>query len=77
VRLTILLDTLDNLRLGGRADGVIAIAERMTRALNIKSVINAERTGFPRERIWVRETGAVLPTHGGRGVIGVMAVPAK
>jgi DegV family protein with EDD domain len=130
MRLAILLDTLENLRLGGRADGFIGIAERMTRTLDIKTIINvvdgqlrllgaarsfkgglrrlrdmieslgplehlavvhtrgqaladeladrlAERTGFPRERIWVRETGAALGTHGGRGVIGVMAVPAK
>jgi DegV family protein with EDD domain len=129
MRLVILLDTLDNLRLGGRADGFIGIAERMMRALDIKTVINvvdgqlrllgaarsfkgglrrlmdikslgplehlavvhtrgqalaeeladrlAERSGFPLERIWVRETGAVLSTHGGRGVIGVMAMPAK
>jgi len=128
-RLTILLDTLENLRRGGRADGFIAIADRMTRALNIKTIINvvdgqlrlvgaarsfrsglrrvldlvermgplehlavvhtrgqetaeemvdrlAERIGFPREHIWVRETVAVLASHGGAGVIGVLAVPA-
>jgi len=127
--LTILLDTLENLRRGGRADGFIAVAERMTRALNIKAIINvvdgqlrllgaarsfqrglgrvlnlvermgplehlavvhtrrqeiaeqiadrlAERTGFPRERVWVRETGAVLACHAGVGVVGVLAVPA-
>jgi len=128
MRLIILLDTLENLRRGGRADGFIAIADRMTRALNIKTTINvvegqlrllgaarsfqrglrrvlnlverlgplehlavvhtrrqemaekmadwlAERAGFPRERIWVRETGAVLACHAGVGVIGVLAVP--
>jgi DegV family protein with EDD domain len=128
MRLAIVLDTLENLRRGGRADGFIAIAERMTRALNIKLVINvvdgqlrllgaarsfrgglkrvlslveglgplehlavvhtrrqelaeemadrlAERIGFLRERIWVRETGAVLSCHAGAGVIGVLAVP--
>ena len=128
MRLMIVLDTLENLRRGGRADGFIAIADRMTRALNIKAIINvvegqlrlmgaarsfrgglrrvlnlverlgsvehlavvhtrrqetaeevadrlAERTGFPRERIWVRETGAVLACHAGTGVIGVLAVP--
>lgn len=128
VWLAIVLDTLENLRRGGRADGFIAVADRMTRALNIKVIINlvegqlrlvsaarsfkgglqrvfglvermgqlehlavvharsqemaektadqlAERTGFPRERIWVRETGTVLACHAGPGVIGVMAVP--
>ncbi len=128
MRLMIVLDTLENLRRGGRADGFIAIADRMTRALNIKAIINvvdgqlrllgaarsfqgglrrvlnlverlgplehlavvhtrshemaeemanrlAERIGFPRERIWVRETGAVLACHAGAGVIGVLAVP--
>lgn len=128
MRLTILLDTLENLRRGGRADGFIAIADRMARALNIKTIINvvdgelrllgaarsfrgglqrvlslverlgplehlavvhtrrletaeemasrlAERVGFPRERIWVEETGAALASHAGTGVIGVLAVP--
>jgi len=126
--LLIVLDTLENLRRGGRADGFIAVVERMTRALNIKVVINlvegqlrllgaarsfqgglrrvleaveglgplehlavvhtriqetaeemadrlAERTGFPRERVWVRETGAALASHAGTGVLGVLAVP--
>ncbi len=130
MRVTIVLDTLENLRRGGRADGFIPIVDRMTRALNIKAVINmvdghlrlmgaarslkggvrrllrvveelgplehlavahtrsqelaeevadwlAERTGFPRERIWVRETGAVLACHAGPGVIAVMAVPVN
>ncbi len=36
----IVLDTLENLRRGGRADGFISIADRMTRALNIKLIIN-------------------------------------
>lgn len=128
MRLTIVLDTLENLRRGGRADGFIAVAERMTRALNIKPVISmvegqlrllgaarsfqgglrrvvdqverlgplehlavvhtriqdvaeevadrlAQRAAFPRERIWLRETGAALACHGGSGVLGVMAVP--
>ena len=127
-RLTVVLDSLENLRRGGRAAAFIAIADRMTRALNIKPVINvvdgqlrllgaarsfkggvrraltlverlgplehlavvhtrreevakevgdrlAERTGFLRERIWVAETGAVLASHAGAGVIGVLAVP--
>ncbi len=128
VHLLIVLDTLESLRRGGRADTFIAVAERMTRMLNIKVIINmvegqlrlegaarslkgalgrvqdavdrlgplealavvharnralaeqvadqlAGRLGFPRERIWVRETGAVLSTHAGPGVVGVMAVP--
>ena len=129
-RLTIVLDSLENLRRGGRADAFIAIVDRMTRALNIKPVINvvdgqlrllgaarsfqggvrralnlvgrlgplehlavvhtqreeiakevadrlAERTGFLRERIWVAETGVVLASHAGAGVIGVLAVPVS
>ncbi len=129
MHLMIVLDTLDSLRRGGRADGFIALAERMTRLLNIKVIINmvegqlklegaarslrgalarvqeavaklgplealavvharnphmaeqvadelAKKLGFPREKIWVRETGAALSTHAGPGVVGVMAVPA-
>lgn len=38
--LTIVLDTLENLRRGGRADGFIAVVDRMTRALNIKPIVN-------------------------------------
>jgi DegV family protein with EDD domain len=128
IRLTILLDTLENIRRGGRADAFIVVAGRMTRALNIKVIVNfvegqlrllgaarsferglrrmlnlveevgplehlavvhtrkpeaaekmagrlAERIHFPKERIWVRETGAALATHAGPGVIGVLAVP--
>ncbi len=130
MRLTIVLNTLENLRRGGRADGFISIVDRMTRALNIKPVINlvdgqlqllsaarsfggglgrvlklveqmgplehlavvharveelaqetadrlAERTNFPREHIWVRETGTVLASHAGAGVVGVLAVPVS
>lgn len=40
MRLLIVLDTLENLRHGGRADAFIAVADRMTRALNIKVLIN-------------------------------------
>ncbi len=129
MRLTILLDTLENLRHGGRASGFIAVVDRMTRMLNIKPVINmvdgqlrllsaarsfrgglkrmsnlveglgplehlavvhacvpekaqemadwlAEHTGFSRERIWMGETGAVLASHAGAGVVAVMALPA-
>lgn len=128
MRLMIVLDTLENLKRGGRADGFIAVAERMTSALKIKVLINvvegqlrlvgparsfegavrrvldavermgplehlavihtrrqemaatvveqlAQRTGFPREKIWLRETGAALATHAGPGVIGLLAVP--
>jgi len=129
MRLLIVLDTLENLRRGGRAAAFMAVADRMARALNIKVIINmeegqlrlsgaarsfksaltrvlgmveqmgpldhlavvhtrnlptaqqvaeelAQRIGFPRERIWLRETEGVLAVHAGPGVIGVMAVPS-
>jgi len=129
IRLLIVLDTLENLRRGGRAAAFIAVADRMARALNIKVIINLEegqlrlsgaarsfksalarvlnmveqmgplehlavvhtrnlhtaqqvveqlvqRIGFPRERIWLRETEGVLAVHAGPGVIGIMAVPS-
>jgi DegV family protein with EDD domain len=128
MRVLILLDTLESLRLGGRADAFIAVADRMTRALNIKVLINivegqlsllsaarsfksglrrirelveqmgpleqlavahtrnqemaeemadtlAQRTGFPRERVWLLETGALLAAHGGPGLVAVLALP--
>jgi len=37
----------------------------------------AERTGFPREHVWVEETGAALASHAGAGVLGVLAVPTR
>jgi len=127
-QLWIVLDTLEYVRRGGRAAAFIAIAERMTRVLNIKALITmvegqlrlqgaarsvkgaldrvqaavehlgplealavmharnpslaeqvadllAQRVGFPRERIWVRETGPALATHAGPGMVAVMAVP--
>lgn len=130
VRLTVVLDTLENVRRGGRADGFIAVVDRMAQMLNIKPIVNfvdgrlrllsaarsfqgglrrmlssvdelgplehlavvhtrnaekaeeiaqqlARRLGFPREDIWVRETGAVLASHAGPGVIGVLAVPIR
>jgi len=130
MQLTIVLDTLENLRRGGRADAFISIADRMARVLNIKPIINvvdgqlrllgaarsfqsglrrvlgqveqlkpleylavvharipekakemgdllAERTGFPREHVWVEETGAALASHAGAGVLGVLAVPTR
>ncbi len=40
IRLTILLDTLENLRHGGRAADFIAVVDRMARMLNIKPVVN-------------------------------------
>lgn len=39
-QLAILLDTLENLRRGGRADAFISVIDRMTRALNVKPIIN-------------------------------------
>ena len=129
MRLMIVLESLENLRRGGRADGFIVIVERMTRALHIRPVIDvvdgqlrllgaarsmqgglrrvtdlverlgpldhlavihtrrqdraediaqrlAQCTGFPRERVWVQETGVVLASHAGAGVVGVLALPA-
>lgn len=35
----------------------------------------ATRAHFPKEHVWMRETGAVLASHAGPGVIGVLAVP--
>jgi DegV family protein with EDD domain len=40
LRLVIVLDTLENLRRGGRADTFISVADRMARALNIKVIVN-------------------------------------
>jgi DegV family protein with EDD domain len=40
VHLTVVLDTLESLRRGGRADGFIAVADRMTQLLNIKAIVN-------------------------------------
>jgi len=130
MRLLIVLDTLEYLRHGGRAAAFMAVADRMTRVLNIKLVINlvdgqlrllgparsyenalrrvlslvedmgplehlavahtrrpdtaqqmvgrlAQRTGFPQDRILMIETGAVLGSHAGPGVIGVVAAPAS
>jgi fatty acid-binding protein DegV len=37
----------------------------------------AGRTGFTRERIWLRETGAVLASHAGAGAVGVLAIPER
>jgi DegV family protein with EDD domain len=129
-RLVLVLDTLENLKRGGRARLLVGAAERMAKALSIKPVINlvdgelrlmgavrsisrgmsrlrklvesmgpveyvavvhtrqrqlaeqmadrlSEITGLPRDRIWVRETGPVLASHGGAGIVGVMAVPAR
>jgi DegV family protein with EDD domain len=128
MRFTIVLDTLESLRRGGRADAFITVVDRMTRALDIKPVVNfvrgelrlmgaarsfqggvrrvldvagqlgaleqlavvhtrrqeiaeevagqlAASIGFPRERILVGETGSVLASHAGAGVIGVVALP--
>jgi DegV family protein with EDD domain len=125
--LLIVLDTLEYLRHGGRAAAFMAVADRMTQALNIKVVINlvegqlkllgaarsfegalkrvqnlvggmgplehlavvhtrnhdtaermverlATRVHFARDHVWMRETGAVLASHAGPGVIGVLAV---
>ena len=128
MRLLIVLDTLEYLRHGGRAAAFMAVADRMTRALKIKLIVNlvdgrlrllgparsyeralrrvldlvedmgplehlavahtcrhdtaqkmvgrlAQRTGFPEDQIWMLETGAVLGSHAGPGVMGVVAMP--
>jgi DegV family protein with EDD domain len=43
MRFTIVLDTLENLRRGGRADAFIAVVDRLTRVLDIKPIINLVR----------------------------------
>ena len=40
MRLLIVLDTIENLRRGGRAAAFISVADRMTKALNIKIIID-------------------------------------
>jgi DegV family protein with EDD domain len=40
VQLTVVLDTLESIRRGGRADRFIAVADRMTQLLNIKAIVN-------------------------------------
>lgn len=128
IRTVVVLDTLENVRRGGRADGFITIVDRMTRMLNIKPIVGfeegrlqlfgvarsfrralervvemveelgplehlavahtrnkgkaeevadrlAERFGFPRGRILIREAGAVVASHAGLGAVGVFAVP--
>jgi len=42
IRTMVVLDTLENVRRGGRADGFIAIVDRMTRMLNIKPIVGFE-----------------------------------
>ncbi len=127
-RLAVVLDTLESLRRGGRADSFIAIVDRMARMLDIKPIVGfdegrlqlmgvarsfrralgrvvdmmegagpleylgvvhtrsaeraeelagrlAERLSFPRERILVREAGAVVASHAGVGAMGVFALP--
>ena len=130
MQVTVVLDTLENVRRGGRADAIIPIIDRMTQALNIKAVLEvvdgqlrlagaarslqsgvrrlvekaeelgpleylgvihtripgkaaeladrlAERLGFPRQDIWIRETRAALSVHAGPGAIGTAVVPVK
>ncbi|MFO7743580.1 MAG: DegV family protein [Anaerolineae bacterium] len=128
IRHAVVLDTLESVRRGGRADSFIAIVDRMTRMLDIKPIVGfdegrlqlmgvarsfrralgrvadmmegagpleylgvahtrsteraeeladrlAERLGFPRESILVREAGAVVASHAGMGAMGVFALP--
>lgn len=125
--LLILLDSIEHIQRGGRADALIPVVSRATRLLHIKPVLTmvdgvlrlhtlarsyerglerirseitglrpleqlavmhtrsaekaghtadalSRQVGFPRERIYVGETGPVLGVHAGPGVIGVAAV---
>ncbi len=127
VREMVVLDTLESVRRGGRADGFIRVVDRMTRMLRIKPIVGfqdgrlqllgiarsfrsaldrvldmveevgalehlgvvharnrekaleladrlAERTGFPRGEILVREAGAVVSSHAGSGAVGVFVM---
>lgn len=128
IRGIMVLDTLENVRRGGRADKFIAVVDRMARILKIKPIVGfvdgrlqllgmarsfgralertsdmvselgsleqlavthvrsvrraeeladrlAERFGLPREKILVREAGAVVASHAGLGAMAVFAMP--
>jgi len=123
----ILLNTMENIKRGGRADKIIPVLDRVARVLNIKPILNfvdgeikllttarsyekglkkieeealarapfekaavlhtrrpdiaahlaqalAQKAGFPKEEIPVTETGAVLASHGGEGVVAAIVV---
>lgn len=127
VHALVVLETLESVRRGGRADAFIALLGRMSRVLKEKPVVNfvegrvqllgvarslrrgierivanaedlvpldqlavtharnpvgakalagrlAGRLRFPRDRILVGETGAVLASHAGAGAVGVFVV---
>lgn len=136
IQAIVVLDTLESVRRGGRADAFIAAVDRIARVLRIKPIVGfvegrlqllgmarsfgralervldmveeslasgaeplahlehlavahirsvrkaeeladrlAERFSFPREKILIREAGAVVGSHAGRGAIGVFAMP--
>jgi len=58
MQLTIILDTLENLRRGGRADAFITAVDRMARVLNIKPIIDVVDGQL-------RLLGAARSFHGG------------
>jgi DegV family protein with EDD domain len=125
--LLILLDSIEHIQRGGRANALIPVLSRVTKLLHIKPILTmvdgvlelhglarsyerglkrirsdiaqlgplerlavmhtrcadrasemadalAQQLGFPREGIYVEETGPVLGVHAGPGVIGVAAV---
>jgi DegV family protein with EDD domain len=75
--LQIVLDTLENLRKGGRADAFISVAERMTRALNIKVIVNVvegQLRLMSAARSFKRALGRVLDSAERLGPLGYLAV---
>lgn len=122
------LDTLENMRRGGRADRFITLVDRVARFLQVKPIVGfvdgrlqllgiarsfaralqrtsdmiaelgplehlavshvrsikkaeeladrlSQRFDFPREKILVREAGAVVASHAGLGAMAVFAMP--
>lgn len=125
----ILLNTIEYIRRGGRADQLIPMVERVLRVFSIKPILTfvdgqlkilctarsyerglsrmlelvaprapyqelalfhtrqpelalafadrlAAHVGYPRERLFVTEVGAVLATHAGPQAMGIIGVPA-
>ena len=128
IRGIMVLDTLENMRRGGRADAFITLVDRVARLLQVKPIVGfvdgrlqllgisrsfsrglqraadmieelgplehlavshvrsvrtaeeladrlSRRLDFPRENILVREAGAVVASHAGRGAMAVFAMP--
>lgn len=125
----ILLDTIEDIRRGGRADRLIPVVEKVMQVFNIKPLITfidgelkmigtvrsyekglsrlldmmaekapyeklavfhtrqqqaaeefadrlAERVGYPRDQMYVTETGPVLATHAGPKAMAAIGLPA-